>query len=56
MPAMAWDEWAKHDATALAALVRKGEVSAKELADQVAAGVARVDGTLSGVRRALRRV
>lgn len=49
MPAMAWDEWAKHDATALAALVRKGEISSKELAHQVAAGVARVDGTLSGV-------
>jgi amidase len=49
MAAMGWDEWARHDATALAALVRKGEVSPKELAAQVADGVGRVDGQLSGV-------
>ena len=49
MAAMGWDEWAKHDATALAALVRKGEVSPKELAAQVAEGVGRVDGQLAGV-------
>ena len=46
---MNWDEWARLDATALAALVRKGEVSPKELAAQVAEGVAKVDGRLSGV-------
>jgi amidase len=49
MAAMGWDEWARHDATALAALVRKGEVSPKELAAQVADGVGRVDGQLAGV-------
>ena len=29
MAVMGWDEWAKHDATALAALVRKGELTPK---------------------------
>jgi amidase len=48
-PAMGWDEWAKHDATALAALVRKGELSAKQVAAQVAEGVGRVDGRLAAV-------
>lgn len=48
-PAMGWDEWAKHDATALAALVRKGEISARQVAAQVAEGVGRVDGRLAAV-------
>ncbi|MBR0754173.1 amidase [Bradyrhizobium jicamae] len=46
---MSWDEWAQHDGTALAARVRKGELSPAELAAQAAAGVAKVDGALSGV-------
>jgi amidase/6-aminohexanoate-cyclic-dimer hydrolase len=55
---MSWDEWAQHDGTALAALVRKGEVkpselaaqaAAGELAAQAAAGIAKVDPALSGV-------
>lgn len=48
-PAMGWDEWARHDATALAALVRKGELSPREIAAQVAEGVGRVDDRLEGV-------
>ncbi|MDI1265319.1 MAG: amidase [bacterium] len=46
---MSWDEWAGHDGTALAARVRKGDVTATELAAQVAAGIAKVDPELSGV-------
>ena len=46
---MSWDEWAEHDGVALAARVSKGELTAAELAAQAAAGIARVDGTLSGV-------
>ena len=46
---MSWDEWAQHDGTALAARVRKGEVMPTELAAQAAAGVAKVDPTVSGV-------
>jgi amidase len=47
--AMSWDEWARHDATALAGLVRKGEVTAAELAAQVAAGAAKVDPAVGAV-------
>jgi amidase len=47
--AMAWDEWMRHDAVALAARVRQGEVTAAELAGQVAAGVAKVNPQLSAV-------
>ena len=47
--AMSWDEWAAHDAVGLSALVRKGEVTPAELAQQVAAGIAHVDPALSGV-------
>jgi amidase len=46
---MSWDEWAQHDGTALAARVRKGELTAPELAAQAAAGIAKVDPALSGV-------
>jgi len=46
---MSWDEWAQHDGTALAALVRKCEVKPSELAAQAAAGIAKVDPALSGV-------
>ncbi len=47
--AMSWDEWARHDATALAERVRKGEVTPAELAAQAAAGAAKVDPALSAV-------
>ncbi|WP_338663144.1 amidase [Pararoseomonas sp. SCSIO 73927] len=47
--AMSWDEWARHDATALAGRVRAGEVTPAELAAQAAAGIARVDPALSAV-------
>jgi amidase len=47
--AMSWDEWARHDATALADLVRKGEVTPAELAAQVAAGVAKTNPAVSAV-------
>jgi amidase len=47
--AMRWDEWAKHDATALAERVRAKELSAAELAVQVAAGIAKTDPSLSAV-------
>jgi amidase len=47
--AMGWDEWAAHDAVALAARVRQGDVTAAELAAQVAAGVARVNPQLNAV-------
>ncbi len=48
-PAMAWDEWARHDATSLAALVRGGQVTPREIAAQVAEGVARVDPRIAAV-------
>jgi len=47
--AMSWDEWAQHDGTALAACVRTGTLSPRELAAQAAAAVAKVDPALSGV-------
>jgi len=47
--AMSWDEWARHDGVALAARVRSGELTAAELAEQAAAGIAKVDPELSGV-------
>ena len=46
---MSWNEWAAHDGVALAARVRKGELTATELASQAAAGIAKVDPALSGV-------
>jgi amidase len=46
---MSWEEWAQHDGVALAARVRKGEVTPAELARQAAAGVAKVNPALSGV-------
>jgi len=46
---MSWDEWLQHDGVALAARVRKGELTAAELARQAAAGIAKVDPALSGV-------
>ena len=46
---MSWDEWAEHDGVALAERVRKGELTAAELAAQAAAGIARIDPALSAV-------
>jgi len=46
---MSWNEWAEHDGVALAARVSKGELTARELATQAAAGIARVNPALSGV-------
>ena len=34
MTVMSWDEWARHDATALAAEVRAGRVTPRELPEQ----------------------
>ena len=47
--AMAWDEWAAHDAVGLAQLVRQGQVTPAELAAQAAAGIAKVNPALSAV-------
>lgn len=47
--AMGWDEWVAHDAVALAARVRQGDVTPAELAAQAAAGVAKVNPLLSAV-------
>jgi amidase len=47
--AMSWDEWATHDAVALAERVRRGELTAAELAAQAAAGVAMLNPQLSAV-------
>src|SRR6266702_4099806 len=46
---MSWNEWAQHDGVALAARVKKGELTAKELANQASAAIAKVDSELSGV-------
>jgi amidase len=47
--AMSWDEWARHDATALAGRVRSGEIRPAELAAQVAAAVAKLNPALDAV-------
>jgi len=47
--AMSWDEWHQHDAVALAARLRQGELTAAELAAQAAAAVALLNPTLSAV-------
>lgn len=46
---MSWGEWFAHDGTALAALVRKGAVTAEELASQAAEAIAAVNPKISGV-------
>ncbi|WP_240046942.1 amidase [Paracraurococcus ruber] len=46
---MTWEEWAAHDALALAARVRAGEVAPAELAAQAAAAIARTNPALSAV-------
>lgn len=47
--AMGWDEWARHDATALAALVHQGALTPRELARQAQAGIARLNPSLNAV-------
>ncbi|WP_371424449.1 amidase [Tardiphaga sp.] len=47
--AMSWDEWAKHDATALADRVRKGDLTPADLATQAAAGIAKTNPVLDAV-------
>ncbi len=47
--AMSWGEWAAHDAVALAARVRAGDVSATELALQVQAAIALTNEALDAV-------
>ena len=46
---MSWGEWEQHDGVALAEHVKNGELTAAELARQDAAGIAKVDPSLSGV-------
>jgi amidase len=47
--AMTWEEWSRHDATALAALVRKKAVSPREVARQAAQAVELVNPKLAGI-------
>jgi amidase len=49
MAVMGWDEWARHDAVALAGLVRTGEVTPRELTAQAAAAVSRLNPKLQAV-------
>ncbi len=46
---MTWDEWAAHDAVGLAERVRRGELTAAELAAQAAAAVARINPAVGAV-------
>ena len=52
---MSWNEWAQHDAVGLAARVRGGDVTPKELARQAAAGIAQGRSRAVGCRRGVRR-
>jgi len=47
--AMDWSDWARHDAVGLAGLVRRGEVSPKELAAQAAAAVGMLNPQIAAV-------
>ncbi len=47
--AMSWSEWLRHDGTSLAALVRSGQLTAREVVAQAATASSRVDPTLEGV-------
>src|SRR5260221_5949488 len=47
--AMSWEEWAKHDAIALATGIRAGERRHREAAAQAAAAIARLDAKLEAV-------
>jgi amidase len=46
---MSWQEWANYDATALAGLVRRGEVTAAELAEQARAATQKINPQISAV-------
>lgn len=46
---MSWDDWAAQDAVSLADLIRKGEVTASEIGQQMAAAVELVDPSISAV-------
>lgn len=46
---MSWDEWAAHDAVALADRVRRGDVAPAELARQAVAGIERLNPALGAV-------
>ncbi|BBE35282.1 amidase [Sphingosinicella microcystinivorans] len=46
---MSWEEWASRDTIALAELVRAGQVSPQELAEQARAGIERVNEILNAV-------
>ena len=48
-PAMSWEEWGGHDATSLAALVKDGQISAREVAAQAAAGIDLLEPRLDAV-------
>ncbi|WP_373895510.1 amidase [Virgibacillus sp. CBA3643] len=47
--AMNWNEWSKFDAMGLAELVRKGEITPHEVANQVAKGVKELNPQISAV-------
>ena len=47
--AMSWDRWVTYDAVGFAELVRRKEVTPKELAEQVAAGIAMVNPKINAV-------
>ncbi|WP_192869523.1 amidase [Lentibacillus sediminis] len=47
--AMSWNEWADFDATGLAELIRNGEITPKEAAQQVASGVEALNPEVNGV-------
>jgi amidase len=46
---MSWEEWFRHDGVSLAALVRGGQIAAKEVTAQCAGGVAMLEPKLNGV-------
>lgn len=46
---MSWEEWHRHDAVALADLVRSKKIASKELSAQAAAAVARTDPQIEAV-------
>src|SRR5215472_9884186 len=47
--AMTWQEWARHDAIGLAGLVKRREVTPRELAAQAAAAVDRLNPKIDAV-------
>jgi amidase len=46
---MSWQEWARHDATSLAALIRTGQVNPREVATQAAAAIELLEPKLDAV-------